>query len=681
MSIITGENGQFIVENALFRRELKVDEYGLRTVSIINRSNGREYIRRPDAAEFQVTLNNQLTYSYHKPEYHILDGNMTTADAEYKFIDSEVIAGTRGSEILKLAFNVINVTASVNASVKVCYEIYPDIPGATKWLEFSCESNELHIRQLFFEVLNSCPGEFVDADFYIKQGSVRSQPMFASSDEDIVQVHNRELNEGLYIGNSAPGPMRHFMIYPNWPSGISCGYNMSSADFNVYLQAGEQFVSDQALLMLYAGNRDDQNIRNQFREMIRRELPVTADNGEPMYCTWTPFMKNINEALLFELAERAAKLGFKYFVIDDGWFSDDNWAVDRVKFPNGLEVIADKVKALGMKFGLWYNIGNDYGALGTRSEDNALDFHGEEKRFGFAGSHRTRCMASNHRDFIIAKLSELTKQFGVDYFKLDFSSVCSPYGMMPYGCHSTEHAYHRDYSDSTLAQYRGMKYFSDSLKSHYPDLVIDFSFETFGTEAPSIGALQFSELHHITNLNTMQPNVANALKIRNTIYDFSNLLPIERILGSLICIEGEHGLENFLTPFTGAPLAAGDLRTLTSDDVTAIAAVSAAWKTLNQVEQLTNFYRLRGSKYIENSDWDGFARFNSMGSGMLFIFRNGYAADEFTLQLDYAEQSLTFSDTTGRQLGTYSAEQLKFGVQVDWLQAHSCQAIVFAVAK
>ncbi|MCF6177080.1 MAG: alpha-galactosidase [Victivallaceae bacterium] len=677
MAIVVGENGQFVVGNTLFRRELKVDEYGLRTISIVNRSNGREYVRRPDAAEFQVTLNGQLTYSYHKPEYHILDGNLTTADAEYKFIDSEIISGSAGSEILKLTFNV----TKVNASVKVCYEVYPDMPGAAKWLEFTAENGELHIKQLFFEVLNCCPGEFVDADFYLKHGSVRSQPMFATSDEDIVQVHNRELNEGLYIGNTAPGPMRHFMVYPNWTSGISCGYNMSSADFNVYLPASETFVSGRALMMLYQGMQDEQNIRNRFREMVRRELPVTADNGEPMYCTWVPFMLNINEALLLDLAERAAKLGFKYFVIDDGWFISDNWTVDRDKFPNGLEVIADRVKALGMKFGLWYNIGNDYGAPGTRPEDNALDFHNEGKSFGFAGKYTTRCMASKHRDFVIDKLTELTERYNVDYFKLDFSSVCSPYGMMPYGCHSTEHAYHRDYSDSAFEQYRAMFYFKNSMKERYPELVIDFSFETFGTEAPSIGALQLSELHHITNLNTMQPKVANALKIRNTIYNFSNLLPVERILGSLICIEGEHGLENFLTPFTGAPLAAGDLRTLSTEDIAAISAVSSAWETLNQAEQLTSFYRLRGSKYIENSDWDGFARFNSIGNGMLFIFKNGYAEAEITLQLDYAVQSLTFCDTIGNELGTYSAEQLKASIAVDWLQDVTCRAVVFEAKK
>ncbi len=676
MPVITGNDGQFVIENSLFRREMKVDEYGLRTVSIINRTTGREYVQRPDAAEFQVTLNGKLTYSYHKPEYHILDGNMTTANCKYRFTGHEIINSAAGSEILQLTFNV----TEVNASVRVCYEIYPDIAGCTKWLEFRCHEGELHLKQLFWEVLNSSPWEFVDCDFYLKHGTVRSQPMFAVSDADILQIHHRVLDEGLFIGNSAPGPLRHFMVYPNWPSGISCGYNMSSADFNIYLQAGEEFVSDRALLMLYAGAQDDQQVGNQWRTMIRRELPLSADDGAPMYCTWLPFMKNIDEALLFELIERAAALGFGYFVIDDGWFTDDSWAVDREKFPNGIKVIADRIKALGMKFGLWFNIGNDYGAPDSRPEDNALDYHGEVKLFGFSGSYRTRCMASRHRDFLVDKLSQLTDDYGVDYFKLDFSSVCSPYGMMPYGCHSTQHAYHRDYSDSIIAQYRSMKYFRERLKEQYPELIIDFSFEAFGTEAPSIAALQFSELHHITNLNTMQPQVMNALKIRHTLYNFSTMLPVERLLGSLIGVEGRYGVENFLSTFIGAPLAAGDLRTLATADSREIAAVAKVWRQLNKEAVLTEFYRLRGRRDIADHDWDGFARYNVNGNGILFIFKNFCRGNEIILELRFAEQPLTFSDTAGNELGRYSAAELKAGIKVDWLKEFTCCAIVFKVA-
>jgi hypothetical protein len=73
---------------------------------------------------------------------------------------------------------------------------------------------------------------------------------------------------------------------------------MSAADFNKFMNKGETFVSDKAYLSLYKGERHDPAAANAFREMIRRDLPACPDNGGVMYCTWLPFLKNINEGLL-----------------------------------------------------------------------------------------------------------------------------------------------------------------------------------------------------------------------------------------------------------------------------------------------------------------------------------------------------------------------------------------------
>ena len=48
-------------------------------------------------------------------------------------------------------------------------------------------------------------------------------------------------------------------------------------------------------------------------------------------------------------------------MLDDGWFGErdadttslGDWFVDRRKLPNGLDGLATKVEALGIKFGLW----------------------------------------------------------------------------------------------------------------------------------------------------------------------------------------------------------------------------------------------------------------------------------------------------------------------------------------
>ncbi|MFB7215596.1 alpha-galactosidase [Streptomyces sp. NPDC056255] len=94
---------------------------------------------------------------------------------------------------------------------------------------------------------------------------------------------------------------------------------------------------------------------------------LRARPGHPR--TPRPVMLNTWEAVYFDhrldkltaLAERAAEVGVERFVLDDGWFTgrhDDtaglgDWGVDTDTWPHGLGPLVDRVKALGMQFGLW----------------------------------------------------------------------------------------------------------------------------------------------------------------------------------------------------------------------------------------------------------------------------------------------------------------------------------------
>jgi alpha-galactosidase len=82
-----------------------------------------------------------------------------------------------------------------------------------------------------------------------------------------------------------------------------------------------------------------------------------------------PLVLNTWEAVYFDqsfgtlerLAERAATIGVERFVVDDGWFGsrrDDtkglgDWYVAPEIWPDGLRPLADRVRELGMEFGLW----------------------------------------------------------------------------------------------------------------------------------------------------------------------------------------------------------------------------------------------------------------------------------------------------------------------------------------
>ena len=95
---------------------------------------------------------------------------------------------------------------------------------------------------------------------------------------------------------------------------------------------------------------------------------VRGRQSHPM--TPRPVVLNTWEAVYFDqdldrliaLAEVGAAVGAERFVLDDGWFHgrrDDtaglgDWYVDERVWPAGLGPLIDKVRGLGMDFGLWF---------------------------------------------------------------------------------------------------------------------------------------------------------------------------------------------------------------------------------------------------------------------------------------------------------------------------------------
>lgn len=678
--MITEKNNVFRLENDFVVREIQCSEGGLRTTSIFNKLTGCEYLNPAPAEEFFFRINKEKINGYCEPVEHILDGEMVYVEEKLIYLGYETGSGLNGREALRLKYRLRDFPVKLD----VCYEISSQCAGTVKWLEFINEGEDtLHLDYCFIDIINACPDRFVAVDFYKYQGLQHCEPMFATcGSEDVIQGHNRELNEGFFLVNTAPGPLKHYMVYPGWSgTAVSCGYNMDSAAFNKYLKSGEKFVSDRIMLYLYKGCQCDATVRNGLRRFIREELPVSPDNGGFMYCTWLPFLKNINEKLLLELADEASGLGFSTFVVDDGWFKPDAWTVDTDKFPRGIKVIADKVRGNGMTFGLWFNMGTDYGYPSLPSETNALQADGEGKEFGFGGERRVKCLASAHRDVVADKLLELAREYNVGYFKIDFSCILSPYGMMPYGCHSKDHPYHQNGGDAVVEQYASMRYIRDKVKQEFPELIIDFSFENFGLDRPTVAALQYCELHHATNMNTLKPDIINALKIRNTLYRFGTVLPNERILGSLICLQNNNDIEHLMTSLVGAPLVAGDLMKISSDNKAVIRRIASALKSVISESPMTEMVKLRGDMYIQPEQWDGFVRFNATGQGIICLFKNKCQEQSIELaigDLPSGHAKFVLHDVIdGQDAGVFSAAELRDGQKKDWFDGE--QVRIFTI--
>ncbi|MGN0447969.1 MAG: alpha-galactosidase [Acutalibacteraceae bacterium] len=133
-------------------------------------------------------------------------------------------------------------------------------------------------------------------------------------------------------------------------------------DFSYSLKPQEEFVTPSVYCGYCEGFSQMSNQMNSFT--VEHLLPKSF-NKEPLpvlYNSWEATWFNVSCEGQQKLAELAAEIGCELFVMDDGWFGqrkDDraglgDWYVNKEKFPDGLKPLIDKVKSLGMKFGLWF---------------------------------------------------------------------------------------------------------------------------------------------------------------------------------------------------------------------------------------------------------------------------------------------------------------------------------------
>ena len=80
-----------------------------------------------------------------------------------------------------------------------------------------------------------------------------------------------------------------------------------------------------------------------------------------LYNSWEATGFDVNAGRQLELARVAASIGAELFVVDDGWFTGrtdatgglGDWDPDPAAFPDGFGAFIDKVRGLGLEFGLW----------------------------------------------------------------------------------------------------------------------------------------------------------------------------------------------------------------------------------------------------------------------------------------------------------------------------------------
>jgi alpha-galactosidase len=103
-------------------------------------------------------------------------------------------------------------------------------------------------------------------------------------------------------------------------------------------------------------------VARRFHRHLRARTPAVSTERPVTLNVWEAVYFDHDADRLIELAERAAALGVERYVLDDGWFGsrrDDHsglgdWVVSPDVWPRGLHPLVDRVRKLGMQFGLWF---------------------------------------------------------------------------------------------------------------------------------------------------------------------------------------------------------------------------------------------------------------------------------------------------------------------------------------
>ena len=210
---------------------------------------------------------------------------------------------------------------------------------------------------------------------------------------------------------------------------VTGGFN--PFDFRYKLNPGEHLETP-----VFYGGYSDHGLGGASRVLHRFEIANVlphAPNPKPrpvIYNSWEATEFKVDEPGQVALAEKAASIGVDRFVMDDGWFGQrktdhaglGDWYVNPEKFPNGLKPLIDKVRGLGMDFGLWVEpeMVNPDSDLYRKHPDWVLNFPGRPR-----SEQRNQLVLnlarSDVRDYVEGFLDKLLSENDIAFLKWDYN--------------------------------------------------------------------------------------------------------------------------------------------------------------------------------------------------------------------------------------------------------------------
>lgn len=384
------------------------------------------------------------------------DGSMTSDFLFEKYSESKGRDG--GTEGLPTSYGeeaeVLTLTLADKANslkLELIYCVYPDTDVITRTARLINEGEgDVKIRKLMSTQLDLDPDNYVFTTFtgawaremkrtdmsvssarlvsssYTGNSSNRANPFVMISrrgaTEDYGDVYGFNL---VYSGN-------HYESVEKSPYGkVRFLSGINPTGFEWKLSKGESFLTPEAVMtyssMGYNGMSGQMHgfvskhiLRGPWKDRLR---PVLLNSWEASYF-------KISEGKLMRLARKAKQAGIELFVMDDGWFgcrNDDttslgDWYPNKKKLPHGVKGICDKVRSLGLDFGIWVEpemISRD-SELYREHPEWAMEIPGRDHSEG--RNQMVLDLASEDvQDYVIKAMEDVFSSADISYVKWDMN--------------------------------------------------------------------------------------------------------------------------------------------------------------------------------------------------------------------------------------------------------------------
>ena len=175
--------------------------------------------------------------------------------------------------------------------------------------------------------------------------------------------------------------------------------------------------------------RWDETIKETTAWMERKggyvPMGVPEAAKDPLYSTWYAFTQNVTASKIEDEARRAAKLGMKTLILDDGWQTDEtgrayercgDMTVSAAKFPDGMAAHVKRVQTCGIKYMIWC-------AVPFVGYKNAV--HERFRGTYLREQESVHCSVLDPRfpevrEYLAGMFEQMLKEWGVDGFKFDY---------------------------------------------------------------------------------------------------------------------------------------------------------------------------------------------------------------------------------------------------------------------